>query len=136
MTPEAQTRSRIDTRLQQAGWAVQDMKQLDLGAAPGVAVREYPTDGGPADYVLFVDRQPVGIIEAKRDAAGEHITAVQSQTARYAVANLKWRTAGSPRIRGGVRRPDRLHQRPAADERSHRSGASQGGTRLPRTGHS
>ncbi|MBB6576335.1 hypothetical protein HNP33_000383 [Comamonas odontotermitis] len=32
------------------------MKQLNLGAARGVAVREYPTDTGPADYVLFVDR--------------------------------------------------------------------------------
>jgi len=32
-----------------------------------VAVREYQTDIGPADYVLFVDRQPVGIVEAKKD---------------------------------------------------------------------
>ena len=96
MTPEAKARSRIDARLTLAGWAVQDMKQLNLGAAQGVAVREYPTDSGPADYLLFVDRQPVGVIEAKRDEAGEHITAVESQTARYAVANLKWRTAGSP----------------------------------------
>ncbi|MBS0552939.1 MAG: DEAD/DEAH box helicase family protein, partial [Proteobacteria bacterium] len=96
MTPEAHARSRIDARLQQAGWAVQDMKELDLGAAQGVAVREYPTDSGPADYLLFIDRHPVGVIEAKRDEAGEHITAVESQTARYAVANLKWRTGDSP----------------------------------------
>jgi len=30
-------------------------------------VREYPTDTGPADYVLFVKREAVGVIEAKRD---------------------------------------------------------------------
>lgn len=32
MTPEARARCRIDARLQQAGWAVQDMKQLNLSA--------------------------------------------------------------------------------------------------------
>ncbi len=96
MTPEALARSRIDTRLEQAGWVVQDMKQLNLGAGPGVAVREYPTDSGPADYVLFVDRRPVGVIEAKRDEAGEHITMVESQTERYAGAALKWRSDNAP----------------------------------------
>lgn len=89
MTPEAQARSRIDARLHQAGWAVQDVQQLNLGAAQGVAVREYPTDSGPADYLLFIDRQPVGVIEAKRDEAGEHITTVESQIARYAVVNRR-----------------------------------------------
>jgi len=49
------------------------MKQLNLGAGPGVAVREYPTDSDPADYVLFVGRNAVGVIEAKRDSAGENI---------------------------------------------------------------
>ncbi|HRP23924.1 hypothetical protein [Thauera sp.] len=89
MTPEAKARSRIDARLEQASWAVQGMQQLNLGAARGVAVREYPTDSGPADYLLFVERQPVGVIEAKRDEAGDHITTVESQTARYAVANRR-----------------------------------------------
>jgi type I restriction enzyme M protein len=41
-----------------AGWAVQDYRRLDLGAAPGVAVREFPLERGAADYVLFVDRKP------------------------------------------------------------------------------
>lgn len=58
MTPEAKARIEIDTRLTNAGWVVQDFKQLNLGAALGVAVREYPTDTGPADYVLFVNRIP------------------------------------------------------------------------------
>ena len=96
MTPEAKARITIDKRLQQAGWLVQDYRTVDLGADAGVAVREYPTDSGPADYVLFVDRQAVGVIEAKRDEAGEHLTLVESQTDRYAHANLKWRKDSTP----------------------------------------
>ena len=66
MTPEAKARIEIDTRLAQAGWFVQDMKQLNLGAGLGVAVREYPTDTGPADYVLFLNREAVGVIVSAR----------------------------------------------------------------------
>lgn len=94
MTPEAKARQTIDARLISAGWVVQDMKQLNLGAARGVAVREYPTDTGPADYVLFVDREPRGVIEAKKDTAGENLTAAEAQTERYANATLKWRKDG------------------------------------------
>lgn len=50
--PEQQARDQIDTRLQQAGWAVQSKNQINLNAALGVAIREYPTDVGPADYWL------------------------------------------------------------------------------------
>lgn len=66
VTPEAQARLLIDSKLEAAGWRVQDAKSPDLGAARGVTLREYPTDTGPADYVLFVDRKPLGVIEAKR----------------------------------------------------------------------
>lgn len=38
-----------------------------------MAVREYQTDAGIADYVLFVNKKPVGIIEAKREEAGEQL---------------------------------------------------------------
>ncbi|MDE2415890.1 MAG: DEAD/DEAH box helicase family protein [Comamonadaceae bacterium] len=96
MTPEAQAREWIDAKLTQAGWVVQDMKALNLGAALGVAVREYPTDSGPADYVLFVDRVACGVIEAKKDSAGETLTVTEHQTARYAHATLKWRTENTP----------------------------------------
>ncbi len=44
MTPETKARQQIDQKLEQAGWVIQDMKQLNLGAVVGVAVREYPTD--------------------------------------------------------------------------------------------
>ncbi len=96
MTPEAKARIEIDTRLTNASWVVQDFKQLNLGAALGVAVREYPTDTGPADYVLFVNRNAVGVIEAKKDSAGENLTVVESQTERYATASLKWRKDNTP----------------------------------------
>jgi len=96
MTPEAKARQQIDRKLEQAGWRVQDTKKLNLAASAGVAVREHPTDGGPADYVLFVNRQAVGVIEAKRDETGENITTVEEQTARYANATLKWRKDSAP----------------------------------------
>jgi type I restriction enzyme, R subunit len=72
------------------------MKQLNLAASLGVAVREYPSDSGPADYVLFVNRNAVGVIEAKKDSAGENLTATEAQTERYANANLKWRKDNTP----------------------------------------
>jgi type I restriction enzyme R subunit len=96
MTPETKARQQIDLKLEQAGWIIQDMKQLNLGAAVGVAVREYPTDTGPADYVLFVNRNAVGVIEAKKDTAGENLTVTENQTERYAYATLKWRKDATP----------------------------------------
>jgi type I restriction enzyme R subunit len=96
MTPEQKAREEIDRKLVDAGWVIQDMKQLNLGAGVGVAVREYPTDTGPADYVLFVNRNAVGVIEAKKNEAGQNITAAEGQTERYANANLKWRKDSTP----------------------------------------
>lgn len=96
MTPEAKARQLIDSKLEAAGWVVQDTKQLNLSAGPGIAVREYPTDSGPADYVLFVDRQPVAVIEAKRDEDGSKLSTHEAQTERYANATLKWRNGNQP----------------------------------------
>jgi len=88
--PEQSARDKIDKMLAEAGWAVQDNKKVNLGAAQGIAVREYQTSAGPADYVLFVDKKPVGIIEAKREEAGQNITVVEEQSAEYANAKLKY----------------------------------------------
>jgi type I site-specific restriction endonuclease len=96
MTPETKARQLIDQKLAQAGWVIQDMKQLNLSAGIGVAVREYPTDTGPADYVLFVNRKAAGVIEAKKDDAGENLTVAERQSERYASANLKWRKDSTP----------------------------------------
>ena len=96
MTSETKARQQIDLKLEQAGWIIQDMRAFNLGAGLGVAVREYPTDTGPADYVLFVNREAVGVIEAKKDSAGAALTVAESQTTRYANATLKWRKDTTP----------------------------------------
>ena len=73
-----------------AGWVVQSKSQVDFSAGKGVAVREYHTEVGPADYVLFVERKPVGIIEAKREEEGHRLTVVEEQAAEYASSKLKY----------------------------------------------
>ncbi len=88
--PEQIARDRIDAMLCAAGWIVQPKRSIELSAAVGVAVREYQTDVGPADYVLFVNRQPVGVIEAKKETEGVRLTTHETQTADYAAAKLKW----------------------------------------------
>ncbi|MBW4521105.1 MAG: DEAD/DEAH box helicase family protein [Scytolyngbya sp. HA4215-MV1] len=88
--PEQQARDRIDALLKQAGWDVQPKKKINLSASLGVAVQEYQTDAGPADYVLFVDRQPIGVIEAKRQEEGHRLTVVEAQSTEYADSKLKY----------------------------------------------
>lgn len=74
--PEQIARDRIDKMLMDAEWTVQSKSKVDLSVSQGVAVREYLTDVGPADYVLFVDRKPAGIIEVKREEEGHRLTVV------------------------------------------------------------
>jgi type I site-specific restriction endonuclease len=88
--PEQIARDQIDARLAEAGWRVQDKDALDFNAGQGIAVREYPTDIGPADYVMFVDRCAVGVIEAKPEDWGHKITTAEEQAEGYAGAALKW----------------------------------------------
>ena len=61
-SPEQIARDNIDKQLHAAGWAVQDKDKIDWNAGIGIAIREYQTDAGSADYVLFVERKPVGIL--------------------------------------------------------------------------
>lgn len=88
--PEQIARDNIDKQLLACGWVIQDKAKINLQAALGVAVREYQTDIGPADYVLFVDKKPVGIIEAKRAEEGVHLTMHEEQSEGYASAKLKY----------------------------------------------
>lgn len=88
--PEQKARDNIDALLKQAGWVVQSTRKIDLNAGLGQAVREYQTDIGPADYVLFVEKKAVGVIEAKRENEGQRLTAHEVQTEGYAAARLKW----------------------------------------------
>ena len=89
-TPEQAARDIIDANLERAGWKVQSKNKIDFSAGLGIAVREYPTDVGPADYVLFVDKKPAGVVEAKPAIQGHNITTVEEQSTGYANANLKW----------------------------------------------
>ena len=83
VTPEAQARIEIDRMLEAAGWVVQDYSRVNLAASRGVAVREFvlARPHGRADYLLFVDREAVGVLEAKKQ--GETLTGVSWQTAKY-----------------------------------------------------
>ena len=90
MTPEEKARLIIDEKLCQSGWIIQDMNCLNLAVSLGVAVREFPTSTGEVDYALFIDGQPVGVVEAKREEAGQSITDVEIQSGRYAKSTFKW----------------------------------------------
>lgn len=88
--PEQIARDLIDVQLHQAGWLVQSKNDVNFSAGKGIAIREYQTSSGPADYVLFVDRKPVGVIEAKREEEGERLTVVEDQSTEYATSKLKY----------------------------------------------
>jgi type I restriction enzyme R subunit len=81
MTPEEAARQKIDRLLTGAGWKIQDFNDLNLGAALGVVVREFPLQSGFADYLLFIDREAVGAIEAKPE--GSTLSGVEEQTGGY-----------------------------------------------------
>ena len=85
-TPEAIARQNIDAQLIDCGWEIQNRNAMNLYASQGVAVREFPLESGFADYLLFVDRKAVGVIEAKKE--GVPLTIAEGQAASY--------TAGLP----------------------------------------
>lgn len=84
---EASTRLIIDRQLRDRGWDV-DTETLRYGngtrPAKGraMAIAEWPTDSGPADYALFIDTKLMGLVEAKR--RNKNISAAIDQAERYA----------------------------------------------------
>jgi type I restriction enzyme R subunit len=84
LAAEQRARVLIDRQLTEAGWVVQDRKDLNLFAGQGVAVREVimAKGHGRADYLLYVDQKAVGVIEAK--PAGTTLSGVEWQSAMYA----------------------------------------------------
>ncbi|HVC78122.1 MAG TPA: hypothetical protein VND96_16550, partial [Candidatus Micrarchaeaceae archaeon] len=64
---EARARIEIDKQLKAAGWLVQSQDVLNLAAGSGVAIREFALEKGHGrmDYLLFLNGQPAGVIEAK-----------------------------------------------------------------------
>ena len=107
MTPEAKARQIIDKKLIQSGWLIQDLRQINLSAGVGIAVREFPTSTGPVDYALFVDGRPVGVLEAKKTDSGENLTTVEEQSSRYAHSTLKY-VGSDYRIRFAYEATDKL----------------------------
>jgi type I restriction enzyme R subunit len=85
---EAATRALIDQQLQDAGWEA-DTKTLRFseGSRPAkgrnLAIAEWPTASGPADYALFSGLTLVGIVEAKRKR--KNVSAAIDQAERYSV---------------------------------------------------
>lgn len=83
---EADTRKLIDQQLRNVGWTV-DSSALSYskGARPekgkNLAIAEWPTTSGPADYVFFVGLMPVAAVEAKRKNID--VSAALQQAKRY-----------------------------------------------------
>ena len=84
LTPEQQARQQIDTALADAGWVVEDRDEMNLAAGLGIAVREFRMAPGHGfgDYMLFVDGQAVGVLEAK--PVGYTLSSVELQADKYA----------------------------------------------------
>ena len=83
-TPENKARhKKINPALKMAGWEIQNYNVANPRSSKGVAVEyfEMGKDIGQADYVLFVNGQAVGVIEAKK--SGETLTGKEIQTKKY-----------------------------------------------------
>lgn len=70
-------RQQIDHQLQQAGWVVQDYRQMDISAGLGVAVRGFPLTTGDAAYPLYVHFKATGVVEARPE--GHLLPGVESR---------------------------------------------------------
>src|SRR6202162_3542417 len=83
LSPEDRARVEIDRMLEAAGWTVQDASKVTLSASRGVAVREFvmKPGHGRADYLLFLDGQAVGAVEAKPE--GKTLVGVEPQARDY-----------------------------------------------------
>ncbi|WP_103667474.1 type I restriction-modification system endonuclease [Pseudanabaena sp. BC1403] len=84
---EAQTRALIDQQLRDRGWEVDSQNlRYSQGFRPtkgkNMAISEYPTNDGIADYALFIGLQCVAMIEAKRRR--KNVMDAIGQAERYA----------------------------------------------------
>ena len=86
--PEWLTRkTRIDGKLRVLGWKiVGHSSAFEPPKADCVAVVEYPTDNGPADYALFVNGRMLAIVEAKKISLGPQNVLTQAQRYSEGVA--------------------------------------------------
>lgn len=75
-------RVRIDPRLKAAGWSV--VPSTSDSSGPHLAIEEFETKLGPADYGLFDGGRCLGIVEAKKVALAPQGVLVQAE--RYSKA--------------------------------------------------
>jgi type I restriction enzyme R subunit len=83
---EAATRALIDQQLKDSGWeADTNVLRHASGMRPAkgrnLAIAEWPTASGPADYALFVGLTLIGVVEAKRRR--KNVSAAIDQAERY-----------------------------------------------------
>ena len=82
MTPEERARARIDAQLCTCGWLIQDRADIKIYAGLGVAIREFPCSAArKRDYLLYVDGQAIGTVEAKPE--GHTLIGVETRSAKY-----------------------------------------------------
>lgn len=79
---EQVARDKIDAQLRASGWAAKDKTSFNPNDGEGRVIREYTTDTGPADYVLFVDRKAVAMLSAIRSFIVVIWSAVPSERQR------------------------------------------------------
>jgi type I restriction enzyme R subunit len=87
---EARARKEIDKQLAATGWLIQSQNALKLDAGLGVAVREFALEKGHGrvDYLLFLNGQPAGVIEAKPE--GTTLVEVERQSSKYVEGLPDW----------------------------------------------
>lgn len=83
---EWDTRRLIDEQLRAAGWEADTARlRYSKGTRPqkgrNLAIAEWPTENGPADYVLFAGLVPLAVVEAKRRS--KNVAADIGQAERY-----------------------------------------------------
>src|SRR3954469_14308879 len=77
----ATRRQRIDPRLAAAGWHVVPFGSATSTTGGALAVEEFETENGPADYALFDGGRCLGVAEAKKLTLGPQ--GVLGQAERY-----------------------------------------------------
>jgi len=83
---EAATRALIDQQLRDRGWeADSKLLRYSEGVRPSkgrkIAIAEWPTASGPADYALFIGQKCMAVIEAKKQ--NKNVSSVIEQAERY-----------------------------------------------------
>ncbi len=108
--PEQVARQEIDKLLGDAGWVIQSRDEINLSAGRGIAIQEFKlAEGfGYADYVLFVDEEPLGTLKAK--PLGHSLGGTEPRVQKYA--------SGLPSdLKAPVLRPPFLYHSTGADTR-------------------